>query len=261
MSLLGQREVVAAEHCVYGSFAGAAAGYTVRSQSPGCPQGGLEAWRLLCRSLGDPQGDARVGGFFSAPLSRSHWAITSVIPLGSDDLGRPDAVAFHGLFLTQRDFRGLAADPFAWRPHLAASRADLPDCSKPIRARVRDLRTAHSANPAHQPPIADAIAAALIADDRVVVPAAAPIDQLAEAVLARLSVSERLRIAVCTWSFAASAQFQLIGMPERIARAAAADGLPITLSDTLDERRLESSIIRRRVRRLFTFGRKRNGPA
>ena len=57
--------------------------------------------------------------------------IVRVSPQGDDDHGRPGALAFHGLFVSARDYRRAGADPFAFVPWL---RDDWNDATPELRS-------------------------------------------------------------------------------------------------------------------------------
>src|SRR5262249_4885253 len=102
------------EQAVYGSFPFWDKGYAVLAQSPGCRPEWLADLRAACQRYGaPPRGVAASGAWFCLRLPSGPWAIVGVGSPGSDDRGRPGALAFHALFLAPRDYRRAGHDPFA----------------------------------------------------------------------------------------------------------------------------------------------------
>ncbi|MBI1322623.1 hypothetical protein GC170_05500 [bacterium] len=112
---------VTCEQAVYGSFPFRDQGYDILTASAGCRPEWLAAFALYCRDLGQPPSEAspvvdRL--LFARKIPAGPWVVALGSAQGCDDRGRPGAWAFHGLFLSNRDYRSLGASPFPLRPHL-----------------------------------------------------------------------------------------------------------------------------------------------
>jgi len=97
--------VIRYEQAVYGSFPFWDRGYAILAQSPGCRPEWVAELRAACQRFGDrPAGVSTVGGLFALRMSSGPWMIVGVGSPGSDDRGRPGALAFHALFVSPRDY-------------------------------------------------------------------------------------------------------------------------------------------------------------
>ncbi len=201
---------VVCEQSVYGSFAFWDRGYDVLAKSPGCRSEWVAEWVAACRSLGEqPRGKAR-RGFFAQRLRCGVWIFVGVFPAGCDDQGRPGALVFHALFASDRDFRGLGADPFLFEPLLrgdwdGATTSLAPALLFCNRAATSVVKTSIGVRARR---IADAVARGA----KVVVEADAAIDELARHVWRALPKRARARKTLATWSATVGA-FDLIAMP------------------------------------------------
>lgn len=102
------------EQAIYGSFPFWDKGYALLAASPGCQPGWIDAFIKLCRSLGQPPGEASPdidSLLFTAPVAPGRWVIALGSAQGCDDRGRPGAWAFHALFLSHADYRRAGAWP------------------------------------------------------------------------------------------------------------------------------------------------------
>jgi hypothetical protein len=99
----------AIEQALYGVAPGR--GYGFLATSPGF----LPAWRAaaekLCTAYGEPAGPFP-GAMFALPLVSGWVAIVEARDQGSDDQGRPGALAFRILAVPVRWYAGLGGDPF-----------------------------------------------------------------------------------------------------------------------------------------------------
>jgi hypothetical protein len=201
---------VRVEQAVYGSFAFRGQGYAVLARSPGCRPEWVSAFVAACRGLGErPAGAEPVGGLFALRLSAGPWVVAGVSPQGRDDLGRPGALAFHGLFVSPRDYRRAGGDPFAFASALRSSWPhdvrELPALELPVRPAPR----------AGEPsPAAAAIARRLRRGRRVALEADGPIDDLAREVWRALPARTRARRSLATWAFGNSHRFDLAAAPK-----------------------------------------------
>ncbi|MFM7127736.1 MAG: hypothetical protein ACKO0V_00080 [bacterium] len=105
------------EQAIYGSFPFWDKGYALLAASDGCQKSWLDEFIRLCRSLGQPPGEASPeidSLLFASPLSSGQWVVALGSAQGCDDRGRPGAWAFHALFLSRADYRRAGASPFAF---------------------------------------------------------------------------------------------------------------------------------------------------
>jgi hypothetical protein len=197
------------EQAVYGSFAFRSEGYTVLARSPGCREEWVAEFRAACCNLGErPAGAVDAPGLFALRLPSGPWAVVGVSSQGVDNHGRPGARAFHGLFISSRDYRRAGADPFAFLPWL---RDDWTAETRELSAE----RIIINATPIDTPvaPRAAAIAAALGRRRRVALESSEPIDGLAEQVWHALPRRVRMRLSVATWTFSNANHFDLLAVP------------------------------------------------
>jgi len=109
---------IACEQADYGSFPFWDKGYAVLARSENCRDEWLSDFSHLCQSLGQPPGEAAplVNKLILAKkLPSGPWLVCQGSAQGCDDRGRPGAWAFHGLFVSGRDYRRAGATPFAFR--------------------------------------------------------------------------------------------------------------------------------------------------
>lgn len=100
------------EQAVYGAHGGG--GYRFLAESPGFSGSWLadEAQRL-CTAFGErPAGVTCPFAVFAQPFGPRHVAVIQAADQGSDDAGRPGALAFRVLVVPVPLYRGLDADPF-----------------------------------------------------------------------------------------------------------------------------------------------------
>src|SRR5580693_2685912 len=103
------------EQAVYGSFPFWDRGYAVLAHSAGCRSQWLAELKAACQRCGEPPaGLAPADSLFTMRLKGGPWMIVGVHPQGSDDQGRPGALAFHALFVSAWAYRWAGADPFAF---------------------------------------------------------------------------------------------------------------------------------------------------
>ena len=209
------------EQAVYGSFAFNDQGYSMLAASPGCRPEWLADFRAACRNLGEPPaGASDAPGLFSLRLPSGPHAVVGVFAQGRDDQGRPGAMAFHGLFLSHRNFRRMGYNPFAlagnlrgdWSPDVR-----LTTCEWVAGAESSTPRSLGEAANQHIPPQPDVpcIVKALRKRRRVALESPVPIDELARNVWIALPVRIRARSSLATWAFGNANRFDLFGTPRR----------------------------------------------
>src|SRR5262245_44846014 len=133
------------EQAIYGGHD--AGGYRFLARSPGFLDAWLAGAERLCTGFGErPAGVVCPAALFVQPLGKQ-VAVVQVADQGSDDAGRPGALAFRLLVLPARLYGDLGGDPFwisdqfppAWQ-----ARGELPALSwtagPATRRLVSDLR-------------------------------------------------------------------------------------------------------------------------
>ncbi len=209
------RVAVHVEHAVYGNFAFRRAGYELLARSAGCRDAWINDFRTSCCHLGErPMGVVDAPGLFALRLRSGPWVVVRVSPQGEDDHGRPGALAFHGLFISPRDYRRAGADPFAFLPWL---RDDWNDNALELRSEQL-MVTPSPVEPINDPRVLR-IARALRRRRWVALEAAAPIDELARAVWRGLPIRMRMRLSLATWTNGNANRFDLLGVPRLAAVA------------------------------------------
>lgn len=196
------------EQAVYGSFPFWDRGYAVLARSPGCRDEWVEELQRVCQGFGErPRGVAEPAGLFALRLKSGPWMIVGVGAPGLDDRGRPDALAFHALFLGPRAAREVLWDPFAL--------ADVLRRDWSPETRCLSIGVWSGACSTTKPDDRAApIASALTRGRRVALEADQPIDDLARAVWRLLTPRVRRRASVATWAFGNSNRFDLVALPK-----------------------------------------------
>lgn len=102
---------LALEQALYGSLN--SGGYRFLARSPGFLDDWLPEAERLCTRFGErPAGVACPACVFAQPFGKRHVAVIQAADQGTDDTGRPGALAFHLLVLRATDYRLLGGDPF-----------------------------------------------------------------------------------------------------------------------------------------------------
>ncbi len=181
------------------------------AHSPGCRPAWLAEFPQACQRFGEPPaGWNGPGAMFALRLPSGPWAVVGVSSPGTDDRGRPGALAFHGLFVRGRDLRRSALGPFALA---GALRRDWGPATTALPSATWTL------DETTNPPVEDAddtprrIAQALVARRRVVIESAAPIEPLARRVWPLLDADTRRRASVATLAFSLANDFDLVALP------------------------------------------------
>ena len=204
------RPSLAYEQAIYGSFPFWNRGYDVLGRSPLCQTKWLICMKETCQLLGERFRDAAPpGGLVSRWLEDGTWLLIHPYCSGSDDLGRPDTVAFHGVFLTPENAKLAQFDPFAlaqtfredWGPETSSV---LSGTITPVRPKSfrgsEDLRVG---------PLIEAIRQG----QRVLIESIEPIDRLASEVWKALPRRLRHRRSLATWAYTDTGVFDLVGLP------------------------------------------------
>ena len=88
-------------------------GYQFLGRSPGFLDDWLPEAERLCTAFGDrPAGVTCPGCVFAQPFGRQHVAVVQAADQGTDDTGRPGALAFRLLVLPRPAYADLGGDPF-----------------------------------------------------------------------------------------------------------------------------------------------------
>jgi hypothetical protein len=170
----------------------------------------VNEFKMVCQRYGEP---SRVvfdlwGACFSLRLASGPWAIVGVSGQGVDDHGRPGALAFHGLFVTPREFRKVGFDPFALAGALRREWGPLTSLSLGVYSIEPEATTSPE-------PTADArlIRDALVAGRRVVFESPGPATSLVRSAWLLLREGHRSRLSVATFAFGNGNQFDLMALP------------------------------------------------
>ena len=200
------------EQAVYGSFPFWDKGYALLAHSPGCRPEWLDEFRAVCQKFGErPRGatDPFPGAMMSVRLASGPWLVVGIESPGADDRGRPDALAFHGLFLSDREFRKALANPFAFEAclrgdwGLETSRLEAGSCRVSAPDETKPIDGSDAAR----------IAALMMRGKRVAIETAEPIDALARSVWAALPAKARRSRSMATWAFANGLRLDLFATP------------------------------------------------
>lgn len=204
--------VIRFEQAVYGSFPFWDRGYAILARSPGCRDEWLADLKVACQRYGErPPHAAEAGGLIAIRLPSGPWAIIRPSPQGSDDRGRPGALAFHALFLSGSDYRKAGSFPFELARVL---RTDWTESDATLPSGTLGVTPPPTPSP---PPIGDErasrIARALARGRRVAIEADGPIDALARAVWLALPARRRARLGLATWTYANGNRHDLAALP------------------------------------------------
>ena len=143
---------------------------------PGWGRVGVGSPRGLPRFGEAPPGVAPLPSLFALRLPSGPWAVVGAWSPGSDDRGRPGALAFHALIVAERDYRRGGSDPFAYA---GAHRRDWSAGSTlgPLNWKVEPRPGVHAGRPPSPPAVE-----ALTKGRKVAVESATPIDGFARSV-------------------------------------------------------------------------------
>src|SRR5438876_8151940 len=110
------RAGVSMEHAVYGSHAGG--GYRFLAKSQGFLVDWLPLAERLCMGFGErPTGVSCPACVFAQPFAKRHVAVVQVADQGSDDAGRPGALAYYLLVMPNETYSAWDGNPFAIADH------------------------------------------------------------------------------------------------------------------------------------------------
>jgi hypothetical protein len=179
-----------------------------------------EALRL-CSAFGErPAGIACPAAVFAHPLDENHVAIVQVADQGSDDSGRPGALAFRLLVLTQSDYVGLGGDPFALSDRFPPSwdlRGELPILSVPAESppprRITQIQEVFSRYQTMQPTLLGTVQA-LVDGSHVVFERSEPDTDLLRSLWTLLPINARAETWPASFTFGNSLQFDVLVTPK-----------------------------------------------
>jgi hypothetical protein len=207
---------IAYEQAVYGSFPFWHRGYAVLARSARCRGHWLDALRLAGQRFGEPPtGAAEYPCLFAIRLVRGPWMIVGVSPQGCDDLGRPGALAFHGLFVSHWTYRWAGSNPFSF---VSALRNDWSSDDQSIELPSGRLVVNCRENQAEisvelQDVRVRAVVEAMTSGRKVVLHSSRPIDDLARLVWRELPRRVRRTASIATWAFRNDNKFDLVAVP------------------------------------------------
>ncbi len=203
------------EQAVYGSFPFWDRGYAMLAASPGCDPRWLREFESLCQRYGIPSAPppfSFTGALFAIRLPRRDpWLIVRVAPQGNDNLGRPDALAFHGLFVTPSELRKSPLGPFglvgALRSQWSAEETTLPPGSWEIPP-----FSAEEPLPPELDSLREPLTAALVLGRKVALESSEPITLLARAVWG-MDPAIPWRVSFATLAGSTAIPFDLVALP------------------------------------------------
>ena len=199
------------EQAVYGSFAFRPDGYAMLASSPRCRSQWRDDFRTACQRIGEqPAGVSDRPSLFATRLPSGPWCVVGVFPQGSDDRGRPGALAFHGLFLSGRDYRELGGSPFPLRDVLRGQWTETQSLDSGLASFVPET----PGIPRSQRDLAGRIAKVLRLGWKAAVELPEPGDDLAREVWRRLPLKTRKHLSVGTWAFGNGNNFDLFIGPK-----------------------------------------------
>jgi hypothetical protein len=204
------------EQAIYGSQD--TGGYRFLARSPGFRDEWLAEAEQLCTGFGErPAGVACPHCVFARPFLRHHVAIVQAADQGTDDTGRPGALAFYLIILPRSLYVELGGDPFyiaeqfpmPWR-----ARGELPSLSwnaGPVPPRTvamlrKTLNVPYSATLLGGAQI-------LLDGGRLVFERCAPDDTVLRSLWALLPTSERAELWPASFTFSNVHQFDVLVVP------------------------------------------------
>jgi hypothetical protein len=205
------------EQAIYGSQGGR--GYRFLGRSPGFQDQWLTLAERLCMGFGErPAGIACPAAVFAQPLDKQHVAVVQVADQGSDDAGRPGALAFRLLVVPARAYLYLGGDPFAIAalfPPSWQAREGLPTLSLPTEP--LPARTVAQVQEVLQRPDSPTLlggAQALVDGGRIVFPRATPDEGIIRGLWQLLPTSTRARLWPASFAFSNRLGFHALATPQ-----------------------------------------------
>ncbi len=196
------------EQAVYGSFPFRDQGYDLLAHSPGCAPEWLDWLKAVCPRLAPPPHEGTEGALSVLRPDRDTWAIIGASERGADDRGRPGAIAFHALFLTDQDYRRTNGDPF---PLMARFRFYWGPDDHSLTAETAEV------TPSPQAPLPVKSLAYLVkaiqSGCRVRLPATSPMNERSQQVWQALPRRVRCRATLATWTVDRDLDCDLIAGP------------------------------------------------
>lgn len=208
-----RRVSITFDQAVYGSFPFWNRGYGVLGHSPAVTGEEVAEFVRICRDWGEPAREfQQIRALLAQPLATSRWLVTGVWSPGADDLGRPRALAFHGLFLDERAMGRLGYDPF---PFESILRQDWSLDSK-LETEKRTIEVGEDSP--HLEPEPDVLQAvqAIKSGARWVRAANEPWCEGMRRVWLTLTRTERRTRSLATWAFRDTGQYDLVALPTKI---------------------------------------------
>jgi hypothetical protein len=201
---------------LYGSHAGG--GYRFLARSADFREEWLQEVERLCMDFGErPAGVACPSCLFVQPLGRGHVAIFQVADQGTDDAGRPGALAFYVLVLPAQVYAARGGDPFSladYFPPRWEARGELPSLELPSDPPT--ARTVAQVQKVLQRPDGPELlgsAQALMDGGRVVFERQAPDTELVRSLWTLLPYSTRTSLWPASFAFANHLDFHVLVTP------------------------------------------------
>jgi hypothetical protein len=207
------------EQALYG--AQDAGGYRFLGRSPGFREDWLPEAQRLCTAFGErPTGVACPSAVFARPLDDAHVAIVQIADQGSDDAGRPGALAFRLLVLEQSDYVGLGGDPFVLADRLPPPwdlRGELPILTVPAetlpRRTIAQIQEVFKRYQPMQPTLLGAVQT-LVDGGHVVFERSEPDTDLLRSLWTLLPVNARAETWPASFAFGNALHFDVLVTPK-----------------------------------------------
>jgi hypothetical protein len=210
---------ISLEQALYGSRD--AGGYRFLARSPGFREEWLGPAQRLCAGFGERPADvACPAAVFAQPLDADRVAVVQVADQGTDDAGRPGALAFRLLVLSHEAYEFLGGDPFALAERLPPpwqASGELPALSLPAEAppgrTLAQVQNVLERYRDHQPTLLGSVQA-LVDGGRVVFVRDEPDAGLVRALWTLLPTSSRCRLWPASFAFGNALGFDALVVPQ-----------------------------------------------
>jgi hypothetical protein len=202
------------EQALYGSRD--AAGYRFLARSPGFRDDWLSEAERLCTDFGErPAGVECPGCVFALPFGPRHVAVVQASDRGTDDAGRPGALAFRILAVPRELYAGLGGDPFliadAFPPPDADG--DLPALTWTANPPPRTVEALRKVLDVPQSAVLLGGTQALLDGGRLVFERREPAENLVRSLWALLPTNSRCALWPATFVYANASRFDVAVVP------------------------------------------------
>jgi hypothetical protein len=204
------------EHALYGCPAGG--GYRFLAKSEGFVDEWLPLAEQVCMGFGErPAGATCPGCVFAQPFGRRHIAVVQAADQGTDDAGRPGALAFYLLVMPWSEYAATwDGDPFALAerfPPPWQARGDLPALTDPCEAPPRTVEQVRQVLQRQDSPTLLGATQALVDGGRVVFPRDRSDTPLLRDLWTLLPTSTRAQLWPASFTFANRPGFHVAVTP------------------------------------------------